>query len=227
MSKPKKSEFKASESEKVNAAVAKADKDYFRQNYLPKQKEFLERSFNQESGLMSVGEGRAQADTMQALTMNPNRQAVAAVDSQADLAAAAAAQQLQGTSQGLAGARQDQVAGIKSANQMASQTAAGLSTASKIATTDTLNRAKAKQIRRAGMIGAATKLGVQAGKNFSQYRAAKQYNQSAAGQKDPINTNDNPFAILTGFGLSGQSAGANNNNNDNDGGGSGFLGGIF
>ena len=139
MSKPKKSEFKASESEKVNAAVAKADKDYFRQNYLPKQKEFLERSFNQESGLMSVGEGRAQADTMQALTMNPNRQAVAAVDSQADLAAAAAAQQLQGTAQGLAGARQDQVAGIKSANQMASQTAAGLSTASKIATTDITN----------------------------------------------------------------------------------------
>ena len=173
---------------------------------------------------MSVGEGRAQADTMQALTMNPNRQAVAAVDSQADLAAAAAAQQLQGTSQGLAGSRQDQVAGIKSANQMASQTAAGLSTASKIATTDTLNRAKAKQIRRAGMIGAATKLGVQAGNNGGQYRAAKQYNESAAGLKDPIATNDNPFAILTGFGLSGQKPAANN---DNDGGGSGFLGGIF
>lgn len=225
MSKPKKSEFKASESEKVNAAVAKADKDYFRQNYLPKQREFLERSFNEESGLMSVGEGRASADTMQALTMNPNRQAVAAIDAQADLASAAAAQQLQGTVQGLAGARQDQVAGIKSANQMASQTAAGLSTASKIATTDTLNRAKAKQIRRAGLIGAATKLGVQAGKNFSQYRAAKQYNESAAGQKDPIATNDNPFAILTGFGLSGQNP--TTKNNDDNSGGSGFLGGIF
>lgn len=225
MSKPKKSEFKASEVEKVNAAVAKADKDYFRENYLPKQREFLERSFNEESGLMSVGEGRAQADTMQALTSNPNRRAVAAVDAQADLAAAAGAQQLQGTVQGLAGARQDQVAGIKSANQMASQTAAGLSTASKIATTDTLNRAKAKQIRRAGLIGAATKLGVQAGKNYGQYRAAKQYNESAAGQKDPINTNDNPFKILTGFGLSGQNP-VTKNNDDNGGGG--FLGGgIF
>ena len=108
---------------------------------------------------------------------------------------------------------------------MASQTAAGLSTASKIATTDTLNRAKAKQIRRAGMIGAATKLGVQAGKNFSQYRAAKQYNQSAAGQEDPININDNPFKILTGFGLSAQSPSPSNN--DDDSGGSGFIGGLF
>lgn len=203
MSKPKSSDYKESEVDKVNAAVAMADKQYFRENYLPKQKEFIERSFKEESGLMSMGEGRAQADTMQALTQNPNRRAVGAVDAQADLASAASAQQLQGTAQGLLGARSDQVAGIKSANQMASQTAAGLSQASKIATTDTLNRAKAKQIRSASMIGAATKLGVQAGKNVGQYRAAQQYNQSAAGQKDPIKTNDNPFAILSGFGLSG------------------------
>lgn len=227
MSKPKKSEYKASEAEKANAAVAMADKKYFRENYLPKQREFLERSFTEESGLMSVGEGRAQADTMQALTSNPNRRAVGAVDAQADLASAAAAQQLQGTVQGLAGARQDQVAGIKSANQMAAQTAAGLSTASKIATTDTLNRAKAKQIRRAGMIGAATKLGVQAGRNVSQYRAAKQYNETPQGKENPIATNDNPFAVLTGFGLSGQNPGTNNNNNNNDSGGPSFLGGIF
>ena len=207
MSKPKSSDYKESEVDKVNAAVAIADKQYFRENYLPKQKEFLERSFNQESGLMSVGEGRAGADTMQALTMNPNRRAVAAVDAQADLAAAAGAQQLQGTYQGLIGARSDQIAGIKSANQMAGQTAAGLSQASKIATTDTLNLAQAKQIRSAGNISAFKTLGVQAGQNYSQYRAAETINASELKKDEPdlvpMNKDANLFQILAGQGLGG------------------------
>lgn len=209
MSKPKSSDYKESEVDKVNAAVAMADKKYFRENYLPKQKEFLERSFNQESGLMSMGEGRAGADTMQALTMNPNRMAVAAVDAQADLAAAAGAQQLQGTAQGLMGARSDQIAGIKSANQMAAQTASGLSTASKIATTDTLNLAKAKQIRNAGNISAFKTLGVQAGKNFSQYRAAEAINKGEESKKEedrdlvPMDPDANLFQVFTGQGLGG------------------------
>jgi len=207
MSKPKSSDYKESEVDKVNAAVAMADKKYFRENYLPKQKEFIERSFKEESGLMSMGEGRAQADTMQALTQNPNRRAVGAVDAQADLASAASAQQLQGTAQGLLGARSDQVAGIKSANQMASQTAAGLSQASKIATTDTLNRAKAKQTRNSALIGAATKLGVQAGANYRGYRAAEITNKGEAGkpanEQDlvPMDSGAGLFKILTGRGL--------------------------
>jgi len=213
MSKPKSSDYKESEVDKTNAAVAMADKKYFRENYLPKQREFIERSFKEESGLMSMAEGRAQADTMQALTQNPNRRAVGAVDAQADLASAASAQQLQGTAQGLMGARSDQVAGIKSANQMASQTAAGLSQASKIATTDTLNKAKAKQTRNSALIGAATKLGVQAGKNYSQYRAAESINTQETKQNTDANGNVTGgdyipmtegaglFKIVTGRGL--------------------------
>lgn len=213
MSKPKSSDYKESEVDKVNAAVAMADKKYFRENYLPKQKEFIERSFKEESGLMSMGEGRAQADTMQALTQNPNRRAVGAVDAQADLASAASAQQLQGTAQGLLGARSDQVAGIKSANQMASQTAAGLSQASKISTTDTLNRAKAKQTRNSALIGAATKLGVQAGANYRGYRAAESVNAQetkkntdkdgnvTGGDYIPMTENAGLFKIITGRGL--------------------------
>ncbi len=200
MSKPKKSDYKASEAEKVNAAVAKADKAFFRENYLPKQKEFVERSFVEQDTLIAQGEGRAQADTMQALTMNPNRRAVSAVDTQADLASAASAQQLQGTTQGLLGSRSDQVAGIKSANQMAAQTAAGLSQAAKIAKTDTLSKAQAKQIRSAGNIKAFGTLAGQAGKNLSQYRAAKAYNdQEGRKEIDKIMIgSDNPFDIIFG-----------------------------
>ncbi len=199
MSKPKAADYKASEVEKVNAAVAKADKAFFRQNYLPKQKEFVERSFTEQDTLIAQGEGRAQADTMQALTSNPNRRAVSAVDTQADLASAASAQQLQGTTQGLLGSRSDQVAGIKSANQMAAQTAAGLSQASKIATTDTLSRARAKQIRSAGNIKAFGTLAGQVGKNVSQYRAAQAYNKRNPDNSIPLS--DNPFSIAFGRGL--------------------------
>ena len=42
MSKPKSSDYAESEVDKVNAAVAMADKQYFREKYLPKQKQFLE-----------------------------------------------------------------------------------------------------------------------------------------------------------------------------------------
>lgn len=200
MGKPSKQDYKASEVEKINAAVAKADKEFFRNEYLPKQKDFVERSFTEEDTLISQGEGRAQADTMQALTENPNRKAVSAVDTLADIASAATAQQLQGATQGLLGARSDQVAGIKSANQMASMTASGLSQASKIATTDTLNRAKAKNIRTAGLIKGATTLGVQMGKNFKQNQAAKIYNQTA-GEDDQISISTNPFDIAFGRGF--------------------------
>lgn len=200
MGKPKKSDYQASEVEKINASIALADKKFFKENYLPKQKEFAERSFKEQETLMSLGEGRAQADTMQALTQNPNRRAVASVDSEADLASAASAQQLQGTAQGLTGARSDQIAGIKSANQMAAQTASGLSQASKIATTDTLNQARAKQIRTSGNIKAFTTLGTQAGENFQQYRAAKAYNETVA-DPDKINISDNPFDIVFGRSL--------------------------
>ena len=102
---------------------------------------------------------------------------------------------------------------------MAAQTASGLSQASKIATTDTLNRAKAKQIRTSGLIGMGTTLGKQMGKNIGQYRAAKMYNQSEQGQKNPI-TLGKPFQAAFGFGLQGMTTVPGVNNVPGTGGGS-------
>ena len=195
MSKPKAPDYKASEVEKMNAAIAMQDKQFYRENYLPKLKEFTEQSFRDEGALMNVAEGRAQADTYQTLTANPNRRAMMSVDAQADLTSAAAAQSLQGTRQGLTAARSDQVSAIKMANQMASTTASGLSQASRIATTDTLNRAAAKQTRTQGMINAATILGKQGAENVKQYRAAQTANLNYATKQgksidDPSIQND-------------------------------------
>jgi len=173
LSKPKASQYKASPVEKINAAIALKDKQRFREKFSPVLQAYVAQSFAGEESLQGVAEGRAQADTMQVLTNRPGLAAVQRVDAQADLASAAAAQQLQASAQGLTAARSDQVGGIKMANQQASQTAAGLSQASKIATTDTLNRAKAKQTRTQGMIKAATVLGKQAGSNFQDIQALK------------------------------------------------------
>ena len=173
MSRPKASQYKASPVEKINAAIALKDKQRFREKFSPVLQAYVAQSFAGEESLQGVAEGRAQADTMQVLTNRPGLAAVQRVDAQADLASAAAAQQLQASAQGLTAARSDQVGGIKMANQQASQTAAGLSQASKIATTDTLNRAKAKQTRTQGMIKAATILGKQAGSIFQDIQALK------------------------------------------------------
>jgi len=173
LSKPKASQYKASPVEKINAAIALKDKQRFRQKFSPVLQAYVASSFAGEESLQGVAEGRAQADTMQVLTNRPGLAAVQRVDAQADLASAAAAQQLQASAQGLTAARSDQVGGIKMANQQASQTAAGLSQASKIATSDTLNRAKAKQTRASGMFKAATILGKQFGSNFQDVRALK------------------------------------------------------
>lgn len=177
MGKPSKSDYKASEQEKVGAAIASADKDWFKQEYLPKTIEFVQKSFNEEGALISKAEGVASADTMQALTSNPNRNAVMSVDAEADLASAGAAQMLEGTTAGTVGARSDQISGIKMANNMAAQTTAGLSQSSKLATSDTLNRMKAKNIRVAGNMKAGTTLGKVMGSNFQDYNAAIETNK--------------------------------------------------
>lgn len=185
MGKPSKSDYKASEQEKVGAAIASADKDWFNKEYLPKTIEFVQNSFNEEGALISKAEGVASADTMQALTSNPNRNAVMSVDAEADLASAGAAQMLQGTTAGTVGARSDQISGIKMANNMAATTTAGLSQSSKLATSDTLNRMKAKNIRVAGTMKAGTTLGKVMGSNFQDYNAAMAANAKLPNENAP------------------------------------------
>ena len=94
-SKPKKEEYKASELEKTNAAVAAAEKAYFRKNYQPLLTQMRDESLR-EDDQKRILKDRAQADTMQALTgQRPSLAATQAVDYQSDLASAALGQQMQ------------------------------------------------------------------------------------------------------------------------------------
>jgi hypothetical protein len=145
-SKPKSSDYKASEQEKALASVSLAEKNYFREKYLPKLTELRDRSMTEDYS--GVATGRAQADTMQALSGRPTIRAAQSVDAAADLASAAGAQQLQGRVQGLTAQRGDQVNVLKNARGMQADAQSGLSRAARIESSKQLEFARAKQARR-------------------------------------------------------------------------------
>jgi hypothetical protein len=168
---PKKSEFAAGAAEKALASVSLAEKNFFRENYLPKLTQLRDRT-NVEN-YESVATGRAQADTMQALSGRPSLAATRSVNMSADMASAAGAQALQGRYQGLAAKRGDQVNVLKNARGMQADAQQGLSQAARIATTKQLDLARARQQRRSANIGmvadifdtVGTKLGQTSGNN--------------------------------------------------------------
>ena len=202
MSGPKKSDYEASETDKIQVAIAGETKQHFRENFLPVMIEEAARAFGSEGPLMNMAEGRANADKEQALSANPNRAVVAGINTEADRVVAGSDMILQGATQGLAGARSDQVGAVKVANAMDAQTQSGLATASKISTQDTLLDAKSNQTQLMANIGAFTTLGKAAGKNLSEYNAAL-FADSKTPEGDPkiADSDANLFQILTGQGI--------------------------
>jgi len=155
VSKPKSSEYKASEQEKALASVSLAEKNYFREKYLPKLTQLRDRASTEN--YEGVATGRAQADTMQALS-RPSLQASQAVDTAANMASAAGAQALQGRAQGLTAQRGDQVNVLKNARGMQADAQSGLSKAARIESTKQLQFAQAKQNRRNANFAMGSKL---------------------------------------------------------------------
>ena len=120
---------------------------------------------------MSLGEGRAQADTMQALSGKPSLAAARSVDQAADMASAASAQQIQASAQGLGAQRQKQVGVLGTARGQAADAQSGLAQAARIQSTKQLQEARAKQQIRDARFGAQTQLattfGLQGAQNIA------------------------------------------------------------
>ena len=85
-SKPKKSEYQATDEEKASAAVAKANYDFFKANYAPLLREMRDQSRSEDN--RRALRGRASADTMQALTSQPTFQQTQNVSRAGDLSQA-------------------------------------------------------------------------------------------------------------------------------------------
>jgi hypothetical protein len=160
-SKPKQSQYQASEQEKTLAAVSQAEKEYFNQKYGPLLREMRDLSEKEDLGALS--RGRAQADTMQTLTTRPTLQAARSVDTAADLASAASAQQIAGSAQGLSAQRQKQIGVLGTARGQAAEAQAGLAKAARIQSTKQLEEARAKQTIRNARLAAGIQLGTTLG----------------------------------------------------------------
>tara|TARA_R100000234_G_scaffold14742_1_gene8074 strand:- start:3226 stop:3831 length:606 start_codon:yes stop_codon:yes gene_type:complete len=156
-SRPKSSDYQPSEAEKINAAVAKADKDYFDQRYSPLLREMRDIAETENYGDFVAG--RAQADTMQALTAKPSIAATRSVDAAADLASASMAQQQAAQAQGLQAKRERQVGVLGTARGQQADTTTGLANAARLANTTTLQQAKRRQMMREARQSAAFELG--------------------------------------------------------------------
>ncbi len=142
-SKPKASDYKASDAEKASASVAMAEYQYFKEKYDPLLQQMRDKSLTEDvqSGLR----GRANADVMQALSA-PSYEAATSSTAAGDTgqaltgqlgAANVAAKQVQNTMQsGVLGTARGQVADAQS----------GMAQASRLATSSALERARANQM---------------------------------------------------------------------------------
>lgn len=142
-SKPKASDYQASDAEKASASVAMAEYQYFKEKYDPLLQEMRDKSLTEDvqSGLR----GRANADVMQALSA-PSYEAATSSTAASDTAQAltgqlgaanVAAKQVQNT-------MQSNVLGT--ARGQAADAQSGMAQASRLATSSALERARANQM---------------------------------------------------------------------------------
>jgi len=155
-SKPPKSDFEATEAEKMQASIAKAEKDYFNKTYSPLLREMRDISMKEDFGTFAAGRG--QADTMQALS-KPSYAAAQSVDAGADLASAAIGQAVQARGQGLAAQRNRQIGVLATARGQQADATTGLANVAKIEASENLQQAKRRQLMRDARQEAGLKIG--------------------------------------------------------------------
>lgn len=153
-SKPKKSDYQATDAEKTSASVAMAERQYFKEKYSPLLKEMRDESL--AANTKSTLRGRASADTMQALSKTSLKE-VGTTDS-SDMSNALTGQL------GIAGKSAKnikdrmQTSVLGTARGQAADAQTGMATASRMATSEALGRAKNKAMVAEAKIGAAVKV---------------------------------------------------------------------
>lgn len=154
--KPKKQDYKATESEKASASVAMADYNFFKAQYDPILREMRDRSLSEDTS--STLRARSNADTMQALTSQPTY-----AQTQQLGRAGEQAQALQGqlgianaSAKDIQNKMQTGVLGVARGQAADAQT--GMAKASRLATSTALDRAQNNQAVRSARLKAAGKI---------------------------------------------------------------------
>ena len=157
-SKPRAAEYRPSETEKQQAAIAQADQDFFEQSYDPLLRQMRDESLKTNTD--ATLRGRAQADTMQALTAEgPNLGTISRVDTAANRASGAIANMLQANVLAKDVKNQQQVGVLATARGQTADAGSGLAQASKLARSEDLNRASAALSRSVNIMGNIGKIG--------------------------------------------------------------------
>lgn len=142
-SKPKQQDYQPSETEKTQAAIAAADQRYFQKTYDPLLREMRDKAATEK--VAPTLRGRAQADTMQALTGQSNLGLVQGLGQARNLASGAVGQMLS-ANQAAKGVKTAQQLGVLgTARGQAADAGDALAQASRLARSEGLAKAKAKQ----------------------------------------------------------------------------------
>lgn len=166
-SQPKRKDYGPSATEQIQASIAKADVDYFASTYDPLLVEMRDKAATED--VASTLRGRAQADTMQALT-GPQAQGGGAGLSIAEDTQHAANLAIGATGQILAANQAakdvkvtEQVGVLGTVRGQAADAGDALARSARLATSEGLSKAKAKQDVRLARRGAAFKVGIAVG----------------------------------------------------------------
>ena len=142
-SKPKASEYKPSQAEVDQERIAKADAAYFAQTYDPLLLEMRDKAASER--VAPTLRGRAQADTMQQLMGRPSLALVQGIDQSANIASGAASQMLSANVAAKDVKTQMQVGVLGVARGQAADAGDALAQASRLARSEGLAKASAKQ----------------------------------------------------------------------------------
>ena len=143
-SKPKPQDYKPSETEKPQAAIAAEEQRYFEQTYQPLFIKQMQRAA--ERKLAPTFRGRAQADTMQALTgSGPQLGVVSGVSDAADRAMGAVSNIAASTTQAAKASQSEQMNSLSQSLGLGAAASSGLASASRQAASRGLAQAQAKQ----------------------------------------------------------------------------------
>jgi hypothetical protein len=153
---PKKQDYKPSEAEKASASVAMAEYQYFKQKYDPLLQQMRDKSLTEDvqSGLR----GRANADTMQALS-GPSYQQANSSTAAGDLAQAVTGQLGVANRTAKQVQNQMQTNVLGTARGQAADAQTGMAQASRLATSEALTRARANQDVSQAKFNAAARIG--------------------------------------------------------------------
>jgi len=170
-SKPKKQDYKATEAEKASASVAKANYDFFKQNYAPLLREMRDQSQSDDN--RRALRGRASADTMQALTAQPTYQQTQNISGAGEMS------QALGGQLGIADASAKKIQNTMATNVLgtargqAADAQSGMAQASRLATSEALNRARNNQLVRGARNSAIAEVAAAGLDAYSQKKAGK------------------------------------------------------